>query len=56
VGSPSKFHDEPGNLKLALTRGSVAAAAGAGAILGIPGPFDLLALGRMASSAYSALA
>jgi hypothetical protein len=42
--------------KLALTRGSVAAAAGAGAILGIPGPFDLLALGRMASSAYSALA
>ena len=56
MGSPSKFHDEPGNLKLALTRGSVAAAAGAGAILGIPGPFDLLALGRMASSAYSALA
>jgi hypothetical protein len=35
-----------------LERGSIAVATGVGAILGIPGPFDLLALGHLARSDY----
>jgi hypothetical protein len=35
-----------------LERGSIAVAAGVGAILGFPGPFDLLALGHLARTGY----
>ena len=38
-----------------LERGSVWVALGVGAILGIPGPFDLLALGHLARSAYGTI-
>ncbi len=40
----------------ALHRGSVLVAAGVGLILGIPGPFDLLAVGRLARGGYSLIA
>jgi Sap, sulfolipid-1-addressing protein len=37
----------------ALARGSVGVALGVGAILGVPGPFDVLALGRIVRTAYA---
>jgi hypothetical protein len=37
----------------ALDRGSIAVAGLVGALLAIPGPFDLLALGRLARSSYT---
>ncbi len=40
----------------ALHRGSVLVAAGVGLILGIPGPFDLVAVGRLARGGYSTIA
>lgn len=40
----------------ALERGSVLIAAGVGAVLGVPGPFDLLALGRITRGGYSVAA
>ena len=40
----------------ALRRGSVLVAAGVGLILGIPGPFDLVAVGRLARGGYSTIA
>jgi hypothetical protein len=40
----------------ALTRGSLAIAVAVGAVLGVPGPFDLLALGRMTTAGYSVIA
>ena len=36
----------------ALRKGSVLVAVGVGAILGVPGPFDMLALGRMTTGGY----
>ncbi len=39
----------------ALRRGSVPVAAAVGAILGIPGPFDFLAVGHIARSAYGTI-
>jgi hypothetical protein len=39
----------------ALQEGSVLVAAAVGALLAIPGPFDLLALGRLARGPYSAV-
>ncbi|HEY1590524.1 MAG TPA: GAP family protein [Solirubrobacteraceae bacterium] len=39
----------------ALGRGSTVVALAVGAALGIPGPFDLLALGRLARGGYSVL-
>lgn len=39
----------------AFERGSVFVAAGVGAVLGVPGPFDLLALGRMTRAGYSVI-
>jgi hypothetical protein len=39
-----------------LARGSLVIAVGAGAVLGIPGPFDVLALGRMTRAGYSVIA
>lgn len=39
----------------ALRRGSVPVAAAVGAILGIPGPFDFLAVGQIARSAYGTI-
>ncbi len=39
-----------------LSRGSVPVAAGVGVILGVPGPFDVLALGHMVRGGYGALA
>ncbi|HSO99528.1 MAG TPA: GAP family protein [Solirubrobacteraceae bacterium] len=50
-GSQSKRTPQARTEKL-LERGSVWVALGVGAILGIPGPFDLLALGHLARSAY----
>jgi hypothetical protein len=40
----------------ALARGSLVIALGVGAVLGIPGPFDVLALGRMTTAGYSVIA
>jgi hypothetical protein len=40
----------------ALHRGSVLVAAGVGVVLGIPGPFDLVAVGRLARGGYSMVA
>jgi Sap, sulfolipid-1-addressing protein len=40
----------------ALREGSLAVAAVVGAVLAIPGPFDLIALGRLASGNYGAVA
>jgi len=40
----------------ALERGSVPIAIAVGMLLGLPGPFDLIALGRMALGGYAALA
>ena len=40
----------------ALDRGSIAVAGLVGALLAIPGPFDLLALGRLARSSYALIA
>ena len=40
----------------ALTRGSVPIAVAVGIALGIPGPFDMLALGRLARGGYAVLA
>lgn len=37
----------------AIAGGSLLIAAGVGAVLGIPGPFDLVALGRMTRAGYS---
>lgn len=39
-----------------LARGSLVIAAGVGAVLGVPGPFDVLALGRMTRAGYSVIA
>lgn len=39
----------------ALERGSAAVGLGVGAVLGVPGPFDLLALGRMSRGGYGAI-
>jgi len=41
--------------EVALSEGSLAAAAAAGALLAIPGPFDLLAIGHLARIGYPAL-
>lgn len=49
--SKSRRTAQPRTEKL-LERGSIAVPVGVGAILGIPGPFDLLALGRLARSDY----
>lgn len=38
-----------------LERGSMAAAVGVGMILGIPGPFDVLALGHLARTGYGTI-
>ena len=40
----------------ALKRGSLPVAVGVGALLGLPGPFDLLAIGHMARGRYSTIA
>jgi hypothetical protein len=40
----------------ALAKGSIPVAAAVGIVLGVPGPFDLLALGRMARGSYTAIA
>lgn len=40
----------------ALKRGSLPVAAGVGAALGLPGPFDLLAIGHLARGRYSTIA
>jgi hypothetical protein len=40
----------------ALSRGSLPVAVGVGGLLGLPGPFDLLAIGHMARGRYSTLA
>ena len=40
----------------ALERGSVPVVVGVGAVLGLPGPFDLLAIGHMARGRYSTIA
>lgn len=40
----------------ALKRGSLPVAAAVGALLGLPGPFDLLAIGHLARGRYSAVA
>lgn len=40
----------------ALHRGSVLVASGVGIVLGIPGPFDLVAVGRLARGGYSTVA
>lgn len=40
----------------ALKRGSVPVAAAVGALLGLPGPFDLVAIGHMARGRYSTIA
>jgi hypothetical protein len=37
----------------AISQGSLLIAAGVGAVLGIPGPFDVVALGRMTRAGYS---
>lgn len=37
----------------ALARGSVMVAIGVGAVLGVPGPFDVLALGRVVTAGYA---
>ncbi len=37
----------------ALARGSVMVALGVGAVLGVPGPFDVLALGRVVRAGYA---
>ena len=42
-----------GSAKGALARGSVGVAIGVGAILGVPGPFDVLALGRLVRFGYA---
>jgi hypothetical protein len=39
----------------ALSRGSAPVAIGVGVILGVPGPFDLLAVGRLARGGYAAI-
>jgi hypothetical protein len=39
----------------AVGRGSILVAAGVGAVLGVPGPFDLLALGHVVRGGYSLL-
>jgi Sap, sulfolipid-1-addressing protein len=39
----------------ALKQGSLPVAAGVGAILGVPGPFDLLAVGHMARGGYTTI-
>ncbi len=40
----------------ALKQGSLPVAAAGGAMLGVPGPFDLIALGHMARGAYTTIA
>jgi hypothetical protein len=42
--------------EVALRDGSIAIAVVVGALLGIPGPFDLVALGRLARASYGAIA
>jgi hypothetical protein len=42
--------------EVALGEGSIAIAVVVGGLLAIPGPFDLIALGRLASGSYGALA
>jgi hypothetical protein len=39
-----------------LAQGSLVIAVGVGAVLGVPGPFDVLALGRMTTAGYSVIA
>ena len=46
----------PGRAERLLARGSVLVAVGVGAVLGIPGPFDLLALGRLTRGGYGLFA
>jgi hypothetical protein len=52
-GPVGRVKDSAGS---ALKRGSVPVAAGVGALLGLPGPFDLLAIGHMARGRYSTIA
>lgn len=40
----------------ALARGSILVAGGVGALLGVPGPFDLVALGHLARGGYALVA
>lgn len=58
--APQVAPGRSGRVKLragtALRRGSLPVAAGVGAVLGIPGPFDLLAIGHMARGRYSTIA
>jgi hypothetical protein len=46
----------PGRAERLLHQGSVLVAVGVGAVLGIPGPFDLLALGRLTRGGYGLIA
>jgi Sap, sulfolipid-1-addressing protein len=52
----SKSHSRPqSRTERLLEHGSLGVALGVGMILGIPGPFDLLALGRLARSDYDTI-
>jgi Sap-like sulfolipid-1-addressing protein len=54
-GSGSACGAKPRTERL-LERGSIWVAVGVGAILGVPGPFDLLALGHLARGDYGTIA
>ena len=52
-GRRGKVDRLKGSASGALARGSVGVALGVGAILGVPGPFDVLALGRIVRAGYA---
>jgi hypothetical protein len=54
-GRPGPGRDAKSRTEQMLERGSIVVAAGVGVILGIPGPFDLVALGRLSRGGYSTI-
>ena len=53
---PSSVERMRGRAEASLRRGSLPVALGVGAILGIPGPFDLVALGHLARGGSATIA
>jgi len=49
-GAPGSIQRGRSRAEQALRQGSLPVAAAVGAMLGVPGPFDLIALGHMASA------
>jgi hypothetical protein len=55
-GAPGSMQRGRSRAEQALGQGSLPVAAAVGAMLGVPGPFDLIALGHMARGAYTTIA